>query len=166
MSHEHHQTGDRSEINCRVITVSDSRSLSDDPSGDLIAKLLVDAGYSLLDRLLVKDDPGQISTALDDSMDADAVVLTGGTGLTERDITWKVIEQYADEPLPAFATLFTQLSYQQVGAAAVLSRARAGVCRAPNRVIFALPGSSRACELAVKEIIVPQLAHLLKHLSN
>ena len=114
----------------------------------------------------LKDEPEDIHLALNEVKSASAILLTGGTGLTNRDITWAVVEQYCDEPLPAFAVLFTQLSYAQVGSAAVLSRATAGIRRNRNQLIVALPGSSKACTLAMDEILIPELSHIVGHLNK
>ena len=106
----------------------------------------------------------EIRKALDEVENARAIFLTGGTGLTKRDITWQVVETYCDEPLPAFEVLFTQPSYMQVGSAAVLSRATAGIKRNRGQLIAALPGSSKACALAMDDILIPELAHIAGHL--
>ncbi len=166
MSTEQHKTQAARSLNCRVITVSDTRGADDDPSGDAISRLLESAGHQVVSRDWVADDQRLIRDALAVAPEIPVVVLTGGTGLTARDVTWKTVNEFCDEPLPAFAALFTQLSYAQVGAAAVLSRAVAGVCRNPERVIFALPGSRKACELAVEQIIAPEAGHILSHLAK
>ena len=164
-AHEHRQQGAKA-VHCGVITVSDTWGSEDDPSGDLIIQGLEQAGHTIDSRCWVRDEPDQIREALDNFVNSQAVILTGGTGTTDRDVTWRVVSDYCDEPLPAFAQLFTQLSFAQVGAAAMLSRACAGVCRDPNRVIFALPGSAKACQLAMEELIIPELGHLVGHLKR
>lgn len=166
MSTDRHRAEGPRRVDCRVITVSDTRGADDDPSGDAIAGLLVAAGHTLVGRAWCRDDADAIRAELDAATDCAAVVLTGGTGLTARDITWSTVADYCDEPLPAFATLFTQLSYEQVGSAAMLSRAVAGIRRDPGRLIFALPGSARACRLAVEALIAPELGHLAGHLAR
>lgn len=166
MSTEQHRAEGPVSVTCRIITVSDTRGTRDDPSGDAIKALLLAAGHELRGRAWCVDDPAAIRDELDIAADCDVTVLTGGTGLTARDVTWRTVADYCDEPLPAFATLFTQLSYTQVGSAALLSRAVAGICRDPQRIIFALPGSSRACQLAVESLIAPELGHLVGHLSR
>ncbi len=113
-----------------------------------------------------KDEAEEIRKALDEVNNANAIFLTGGTGLTRRDITWQVVDAYCDESLPAFAVLFAQLSYKQVGSAAVLSRATAGIKRNRSQLIVALPGSSKACALAVDDILIPELAHIVGHLNK
>ena len=160
---QHRHVGCKS-IQATIITVSDTRGSENDPSGDLIAELLVGAGHQVLRRLWVLDDMDAIRLALVQSDDSQVCILTGGTGTTDRDVTWRVVEDYCDEPLPAFSMLFAQLSYAEVGAAAMLSRACAGICRVPNRVVFALPGSEKACRLAVEKLLLPEISHLIGHL--
>ncbi len=164
MSVEEHRQTAIGGLQCAVITVSDSRGREDDPSGDLIATTLAEAGHLVASRQCISDDEGPIRAALLAVRPQQLVILTGGTGTTDRDVTWRVVGGYIEEPLPAFAVLFAQLSYQDVGPAAMLSRACAGLLRRPEQVIFALPGSSKACRLALEKLIVPEVGHLFKHL--
>ncbi len=166
MSVEQHRKMSPKKIDCWLITASDTRGSKEDISGDLIAEKLSAAGHQVLGRNWVKDEPAELLKALDGVKDARAIILTGGTGLTQRDITWKVVNDYCDEPLPAFAILFTQLSYQQVGTAAILSRATAGIKRDKGQLVVALPGSSKACALAVDDILLPELAHIIGHMDK
>ncbi len=166
MSVEEHRKASPKQVDCWVVTVSDTRGSKEDVSGDLIVEKLEAAGHSVEGRSWVRDEPEEICKALDEIEHARAIFLTGGTGLTKRDITWRVVESYCDEPLPAFAVLFAQLSYMQVGSAAVLSRATAGIKRKRNQFIVALPGSSKACALAVDDILIPELAHIVGHLDK
>ena len=166
MSVEEHRKASPKQLDCWVITCSDTRGSKEDLSGDLIVERLKEAGHTVLGRDWVKDEPADILKALEAVSDARAIFLTGGTGLTKRDITWRTVEDYCDEPLPAFAFLFAQLSYKQVGSAAVLSRATAGIKRDKGQLIAALPGSSKACALAVDEILIPELAHIVGHMDK
>lgn len=166
MSVEEHRKASPKQIDCWVITASDTRGSKEDLSGDLIVEKLKEAGHPVLGRDWVKDEPADIRKALEAVEGARAIFLTGGTGLTKRDITWRVVEEYCDEPLPAFAILFAQLSYNQVGSAAVLSRATAGINRDKGQLIAALPGSSKACALAVDDILLPELAHIVGHMDK
>lgn len=166
MSVEEHRKASPKQIDCWVITASDTRGSKEDLSGDLIVEKLTAAGHSVLGRDWVKDEPEDIREALKAVDDARAIFITGGTGLTKRDITWRVVNDYCDEPLPAFAVLFAQLSYKQVGSAAVLSRTTAGINRDKRQLIVALPGSSKACALAIDEILIPELAHIVSHLDK
>ena len=166
MSVEEHRRTSPKQVVCWVITVSDTRGSKEDLSGDMIAEKLEAAGHIVKGRSWVKDEPEEIQNALDEVEGTSAIFLSGGTGLTKRDITWQVVEAYCDEPLPAFAVLFTQLSYEQVGSAAVLSRATAGIKRNRNQLIAALPGSSKACALAIDDILIPELTHIVGHLNK
>ncbi len=166
MSVEEHRKSSPKQVECWVITASDTRGSKEDISGDMIVKKLEAAGHLVKGRSWTKDEPEEICKTLDEVVNARAIFLTGGTGLTKRDITWQVVEAYCDEPLPAFAVLFTQLSYNQVGSAAVLSRATAGIKRNRSQFIVALPGSSKACALAVDDILIPELAHIVGHLDK
>lgn len=166
MSVEQHRKMSPKKIDCWLITASDTRGSKEDISGDLIAEKLSAAGHQVLGRNWVKDEPAELLKALESIKDARVIILTGGTGLTQRDITWKVVNDYCDEPLPAFAMLFTQLSYQQVGTAAILSRATAGIKRNKGQLVVALPGSSKACALAVDDILLPELAHIIGHMDK
>ncbi len=164
MSVEEHRKASPKQVDCWVITVSDTRGSKEDISGDLIVEKLKAAGHLVRGRSWTKDEPEEIRKALDDVENERAIFLTGGTGLTKRDITWQVVETYCDEPLPAFVVLFALLSHKQVGSAAVLSRATAGIKRNRGQLIAALPGSSKACVLAVDDILIPELAHIVGHL--
>ena len=166
MSVEEHRKASPKQVDCWIITVSDTRGSKEDISGDMIVEKLEAAGHCIKGRNWVKDEPEDIRKALDEVINARAIFLTGGTGLTKRDITWQVVEAYCDEPLPAFTILFTQLSYNQVGSASVLSRATAGIKRNRSQLIVALPGSSKACALAVDDILLPELAHIVGHLDK
>jgi len=166
MSVEEHRKASPKQVDCWVITVSDTRGSREDISGDLIVEKIEAAGHSVMGRSWTRDEPEEIRNALDEAADARAIFLTGGTGLTKRDITWQIVEAYCDEPLPAFAVMFTQLSYNQVGSAAVLSRATAGIKRNRGQFIAALPGSPKACALAIDDILIPELAHIVGHLDE
>lgn len=147
---------------CAVLTVSDSRTLESDASGDLIQERLEDAGHEVVSRELVADDRGQIHRRLESWLEAaelDLIVTTGGTGISRSDRTPEAVRPLLERELPGFGELFRRLSYDQIGAAAMLSRATAGVHG--DTAIFALPGSPKAVELAMDELIVPEIGHLL-----
>lgn len=150
---------------CGVITVSDSRTSETDTGGDLVVSLLQEAGHIVQTRALVPDEPEQIDAALQECIgeDIDLLITTGGTGIASRDGTIEVVQPRLARELPGFGELFRQLSFEQVGAAAMLSRATGGVVtRESNNdlLLFALPGSPKAIELALKSLILPQLAHM------
>jgi molybdenum cofactor biosynthesis protein B len=150
---------------CAVVTLSDTRTIATDSSGQLIQKLLRDAGHQVSAYHLIKDEPAALESLLLElasSADIDALLTNGGTGIANRDQTIGVIEKMIDQPLPGFGELFRMLSWQQIGAGAMLSRAAAGVTR--GKPIFAMPGSGKAVELAMTQLIVPQLRHILHEL--
>jgi molybdenum cofactor biosynthesis protein B len=145
-----------------VITVSDSRTVEDDVSGKRIGELALAEGHEVLDREIVADDRLEIRTRLQAVLadeKVDVVVLNGGTGYSPRDVTTEVVEPLLDTTLHGFGELFRMLSWKQVGAAAMLSRAVAGLIG--TRAVFVLPGSPKAVELAMQQLILPEAAHLL-----
>jgi molybdenum cofactor biosynthesis protein B len=144
-----------------VITVSDTRTLADDSGGALVCELLEAAGHEVALREIVKDEREAIRAALARALasaDCAAVVLTGGTGISPRDVTPEAVEPLLERALPGFGELFRQLSFAEIGAAAMLSRALAGLAR--GKPVFALPGSRAAVRLALDRLILPELGHL------
>jgi molybdenum cofactor biosynthesis protein B len=166
MSHTQHQQSAKDiTARCAVITLSDTRTRDSDTSGQIIQALLTTAGHHVAHYDLIKDDPAELEPLLLKlAMDADvdALLTNGGTGIARRDQTIAVVEKMIDQPLPGFGELFRMLSWQQVGAAAMLSRATAGLTR--GKAIFAMPGSSKAVELAMTQLILPQIRHILYEL--
>ncbi len=145
-------------LGIRVLAVSDTRALDDDRSGALLAERLGAAGHRVLGREVVRDERDAIRAAVAAWCDDPAVhvvVVTGGTGVTRRDVTPEAVEPLYDKPLPGFGELFRALSYDEIGAATIQSRASAGVAR--GTLVFLLPGSTNACRLAVERILLPQL---------
>lgn len=152
-------------IRCFVLTISDSRTAADDKSGDAIAALLGSAGHAVSGRKSVKDDPRAIRDAVSFAAKSgahDAVITTGGTGLSPRDGTYETLSALFDRTIDGFGELFRMLSYQEVGAAAMLSRATAGTIG--RTAIFALPGSENAVTLAMEKLILPELGHVVREL--
>ncbi|MHC4948181.1 MAG: MogA/MoaB family molybdenum cofactor biosynthesis protein [Planctomycetota bacterium] len=155
-------------VRCAVLTVSDTRSDRTDEGGPLAAALLAEAGHDAGRREIVRDDPPAIRAALAAWLadpEVDAIVTTGGTGIAPRDTTVEIVAGLLTRPLPGFGELFRMLSWEQVGAAAMLSRAVGGLVEPPaaagtGTFIFAVPGSPAAVRLAVERLIAPQLAHL------
>jgi molybdenum cofactor biosynthesis protein B len=150
-----------------VITVSDTRGVGDDASGDAIARRLERAGHAVVLRAWVRDEPAAIRRAVRGALakrGVDAVILTGGTGVSPRDRTPEALAPLIERELPGFGELFRLRSFEQVGAAAWLSRAGAGVAR--GRLIVFLPGSTRAVELALDEVLLPELVHVLRMLGR
>jgi molybdenum cofactor biosynthesis protein B len=143
-----------------IVTVSDSRTPETDTSGQLIRELAEAAGRRIAGHRIVKDEPDQVAQALDDfaASEARLIIFNGGTGISQRDRTYDVISRKLEKTLPGFGEIFRVLSYGQVGAAAMLSRATAGVYR--NRVVFSTPGSPDAVRLAMEKLILPEIQHL------
>ncbi|HEY5605905.1 MAG TPA: molybdenum cofactor biosynthesis protein B [Thermoplasmata archaeon] len=145
-------------VKCGVVTISDSRTPDTDDSGKLIRDMLLRAGHSVLFYVVVKDEPKPILDAVEQaSWTCDTVVTNGGTGLARRDVTIPTLLPTFEKALPGFGELFRSMSYQEIGTAAMLSGATAGVYH--GRLIFCLPGSPDACRLAMEKLILPELAH-------
>ncbi len=162
-SHAH--AGPPRPLGFRVITISSTRTLADDSSGAAVAHLVEAAGHVMVGRVLVRDDVDAIGAAFDDALaDAlvDVVVSTGGTGISARDCTPAVARARFARELPGFGELFRARSWEQVGTAAMLSDAVAGI--AAGRPIFVLPGSSRACTLAMESLVLPEISHIVGEL--
>jgi molybdenum cofactor biosynthesis protein B len=163
---EHRAQAPRS-IGCFVLTISDSKTPETDTSGALIRELLAAAGHKVLGHAIVKDEPAQVTRVIREGSGdraLQALILTGGTGITSRDSTFEAVEALLDKRLTGFGELFRMLSYQEIGAAAMLSRAQAGVVQ--GRVLFSLPGSPNACRLALEKLIIPELPHLIREVSR
>jgi molybdenum cofactor biosynthesis protein B len=163
---EHKAHAPRS-VRCVVCTVSDSKTPETDTSGQLLQELLRQAGHEVVGYHLVKDEPSQVQGVIHGACTdprVQAVIFTGGTGITTRDRTFEAIEALLDTRLPGFGELFRMLSYQEVGPAAMLSRAQAGV-RA-GRLVFSLPGSPAACRLGLERLILPELGHLVREVNR
>ena len=163
---EHKATALRT-IGCWVLTISDTKTPETDTSGALIRKLLLDAGHEVIGATIVRDEPKDVQRVIREACATDAVravIATGGTGITSRDSTYEAIEALLDKRLPGFGELFRMLSYQEVGAAAMLSRAQLGVHA--RRIIVSLPGSPNACRLALEKLVIPELPHLVREVSR
>jgi molybdenum cofactor biosynthesis protein B len=163
---EHKATAPAS-VACYVLTVSDTKTPETDTSGALIRDLLSAAGHRVTGSAIVPDEPLEV-TRLVRAACADGttqvVILTGGTGITSRDSTFEAIEALLDKRLPGFGELFRMLSFAEVGAAAMLSRAQMGIHA--RRIVVSLPGSPNACRLALEKLIIPELGHLLREVSR
>ena len=141
-----------------VLVVSDTRTLETDTSGALLEAGFRDAGHDFRERLVVKDDAEVIRNVVVswcNRPDIEVIVVTGGTGVTARDVTPDALEPVYDKPIPGFGELFRWLSYREIGASTIQSRATAGLIQ--GCLVFALPGSRGACRLALEEILLPQL---------
>jgi molybdenum cofactor biosynthesis protein B len=150
---------------CAVITLSDTRTAETDKSGRRIRELLEADGHAVAHYQILPDEPERLGRELASLLargDVDAVLTNGGTGISRRDQTIGVIEAAIDRPLPGFGELFRMLSWEQIGSGALLSRAAAGV--AGSKLVFAMPGSTAAVELAMTKLILPELRHLVHEL--
>ena len=159
---EHKATAPRA-IGCFVLTISDSKTPETDTSGALIRERLTGAGHPVVGHAIVRDEPTQVAAVIRKGCGDPAVeafILTGGTGVTSRDSTFEAVEALLDKRLTGFGELFRMLSYAEVGAAAMLSRAQGGVVQ--GRALFSLPGSPTACRLALDKLILPELGHVLR----
>lgn len=158
---EHRAKAAEQSARCAVLTISDTRSEADDTSGRLIRDALMQAGHTVAAYAIVRDEPAEIDTALRKWVvqQLDVVITSGGTGIARRDTTIEVVERLLDKKLDGFGELFRMLSYEQVQAAAMLSRAVAGL--AGETLIFAMPGSRNAVQLGMEKLIVPELKHLV-----
>jgi molybdenum cofactor biosynthesis protein B len=161
--HEEHKSQGPASVACAVITVSDTRTLETDTGGPAIVDHLTAAGHRAVSREIIPDDPARMRPlllSLRDRDDVDAILMTGGTGITSRDMTFETVSSLLDKPLPGYGEIFRMLSYQEIGPAAILSRAVGGLIG--RKVLLTMPGSPAAVRLAMEKIIVPQLAHLLR----
>jgi len=161
-----HKAAAPKSIRCFVLTVSDTRTEATDTGGRAIADLLAAAGHAVVGRAIVKDDADEVrgTIARELSGAAQAIITTGGTGITSRDSTYEAIDALLEKRLDGFGELFRMLSYEQIGAAAMMSRACAGL--ASGRIVIALPGSEAAVRLAMDKLVIPELGHLVQQASR
>jgi molybdopterin adenylyltransferase len=163
----HRRAGDNiDQVQVAVVTVSDSRTPGDDANHDYLEGALREAGHRLCAYRLVPDEPAQVLEALDAMLatEAQAVLFNGGTGLSRRDNTYEALAGRLETPIPGFGELFRMLSWEQVGPAAMLSRATAGLCQ--GRLVVSLPGSPAAVRLAWEKLLAPELRHLVWELER
>ncbi len=157
-----HHTQGPSTIRVAVLTISDTRTPETDTSGRLVADLAEAAGHQVVDRTIVPDEPDAIRGRLVELLardDVDAALLTGGTGISQRDRTFETVSALLTTPIPGYGELFRMLSYGQIGPACILSRALGGLYG--RMVVLTMPGSRAAVELAMRSIILPELPHLV-----
>ena len=167
MSVEEHKAKGKKSINCFVVTVSDTRDETTDTSGQLIKSLLANANHELAGYKIVKDEPKEIEALLRDALrqdGVDAIIVNGGTGISPRDGTYEMVVKLLDKKLDGFGEIFRYLSYQDIGSAAVMSRAVAG--SAQGKVLISLPGSKGAVGLAMEKLILPELRHMVSQLQG
>ena len=163
-AHRHRQAGP-SVLRAAILTVSDSRTRADDVSGDLLAQGLLAAGHTVSRRDILPDEPEQVRqwlTATTTRTDVDLLLINGGTGIASRDRTYEAVSTVLERTLPGFGELFRLLSFEEIGAAAMASRAVAGTVG--NKMIFCTPGSPAAVQLALERLILPEAGHLIGEL--
>ena len=165
MSVHDHEKQARENLQIGVITASDSRTPETDESGKVIRTMLEEAGHLVAYYAVIPDDGEKIAAALVTNLEnLDAIIVNGGTGITARDNTTEVVKSLLDKELDGFGELFRMLSFQEIGAAAMMSRAIAGVRH--DKFVAALPGSPAACRLAMEKLLIPQLGHITYLLSK
>jgi molybdopterin adenylyltransferase len=159
--HKHKESAPDS-VRVAILTISDTRTPETDTGGDIAEELLEGAGQEVVERRIVRDEVSGIRNSLIDLLarsDVDAVVATGGTGISARDTTYEVVERMVEKKLDGFGEIFRMLSYEEIGSAAIMSRALAG--SVGSKFVASLPGSRNAVRLAVEKLLVPELSHIV-----
>jgi molybdenum cofactor biosynthesis protein B len=167
MTHIEHKAQSPRQVTCAVLTISDTRIEETDTSGRAIVSLLAQAGHVVVARRIVPDEPAAVRAFVESqiaSAEVEAVITTGGTGISSRDRTYESVRDLLQVTIDGFGELFRMLSYQEIGAAAMMSRACAG---ATNRtIVIMLPGSEAAVRLAMTRLVLPELGHLVREVSR
>ena len=168
MSNQEHKKEAPKTVKCQVITVSDTRDHVSDKSGRLMIELLEKEGHQIVDYVIVKDEETPIKTEIlrgCEREDVDVILTNGGTGIAKRDVTIETVQNLLDKEIVGFGELFRMLSYQEdIGSAAILSRAIAGVVK--NTAVFSTPGSSGAVNLAMNKLILPEIGHVVREIKK
>ena len=163
MSDREHKAEAPRSVGCYIVTVSDTRTEATDTSGKVIADLLKGGGHTVAGRTIVKDDPVLVRATIERQLataDIDIIITTGGTGITSRDTTYEAVNALLQKRLDGFGELFRMLSYEQIGSAAIMSRACAGLVA--GRIVVCLPGSEKAVRLAMERLLLPEIGHLVQ----
>jgi molybdopterin adenylyltransferase len=168
MSTTEHKQGAPKTVYCKVITVSDTRNIETDKSGKLMMDLLEQAGHSIVDYVIVKDEEIPIKEEIlkgCEREDIEVILTNGGTGIAKRDVTIETVQGLLDKEIVGFGELFRMLSYQEdIGSAAILSRAIAGVVK--DKAVFSTPGSTGAVKLAMNKLILPEIGHVVREIKK
>jgi molybdenum cofactor biosynthesis protein B len=167
VSHQSHKSEAPRTVGCFVLTVSDTRTEATDTSGRAIRELLANAGHRVSGHAIARDDPSQVQQAVRNQLantDVSVIITTGGTGITSRDSTYEAIDSLLEKRLDGFGELFRMLSFREIGSAAMMSRATAGVVS--GKIVAALPGSENAVRLAMTKLLIPELGHLVQQVSK
>lgn len=154
-------------MTCVVITCSDTRTSQTDTSGQLMMRLLKEHGHDVAGYHVIKDDPAQIRRLIEEAAESDAVhaiLVNGGTGISKRDSTFEAVDGMLEKRLVGFGEIFRYLTYKDIGSPAIMTRATAGVFR--GRIVFSTPGSEGAVRLAMEQLILPELGHMIQQLSK
>lgn len=160
---DEHKANAPRQIRCAVITVSDTRTVETDTGGAEVVRFLTESGHVIVAREIVPDEPARMRPLLESYRDddqIDVVLMTGGTGISSRDQTYETVTALMTKPLPGYGELFRMLSYQEIGAATMLSRATGGLME--RTVLLTMPGSIAAVQLAMSRVILPELSHLVR----
>lgn len=158
--HQHHASEQITQIKLALITVSDTRTFETDTNGQYLLAQTKEKGIEVPLYRIIPDEAGLVSELLEEAVEkADAILFNGGTGISRRDTTFDVLSRKFAKPIPGFGEIFRMLSYEQIGSAAILSRASAGVYK--DRIVICIPGSHAAVELAWSKLISEQMAHML-----
>jgi molybdenum cofactor biosynthesis protein B len=160
---QEHRADSPDRVSCAVITVSDTRTEHTDRGGPLICSLLAEAGHAVVFRTIIPDEPETMRSLileLCSRRDVHVILMTGGTGISRRDQTYETVSSLLTRSLPGYGELFRLKSFEQIGAAAMLSRATGGLI--DNSVVLTMPGSTAAVNLAMQELILPEITHLVR----
>jgi len=167
MSVDEHHALSPAQVPCFVLSMSDTRTAAEDTSAQAIVDLLEQAGHTVVGRMLLKDEPSEVTALVRGEIErraARVIITTGGTGIAKRDSTYEALVGLFDKTIVGFGELFRMLSFQEIGPAAMLTRATAGV--AGGCAIFVLPGSEHAVRLAMTRLILPELGHVARELTK
>ena len=167
MSHSEHRAAAPSRVRCSVITVSDTRTEDTDTGGRLLRELLTERGHQVVGHSIVRDEPTVLRAAIERQLntpEVQAVITTGGTGISRRDGSYEVIAELLEKRLDGFGELFRSLSFAEIGPSAMLSRACAGT--AHGKILISLPGSQNAVRLGLTKLILPELGHLVREVTR
>ena len=163
MSHLAHRQAAPAAVRCYILTISDTRTEETDAGGQAVVALLSDGGHEVLGKTIVPDDPERVRYAVEAQLadeQVQAIVTTGGTGISSRDQTYEAINSILEKRVDGFGELFRALSYEEIGTAAMLTRALAGTAR--RKIVISIPGSVNAVRLAITKLVLPELGHLVR----
>ncbi len=167
MGHLEHKAQAPRVVHCYVLTISDTRTEANDASGQAICDLLWAEGHQVAGRRIVHDEPKEVRAAIEAQLanpGVEAVITTGGTGVSSRDTTFETIQALLEKRLDGFGELFRMLSYQEIGSAAMLSRACGGIAK--GKILLSMPGSEAAVRMGMTKLILPELGHLVREASR